>query len=830
MGFFKSKSRRIVSALIISAAFVTASTAFAATGAGTEVYHKIVDLGNGLTYNNVVSENGNGRQESNFAELKPGTVKPVVIADDTIYGGLTIDKTTEFAEGLGHRILGGINTDFFSRQTGVPMGIAVEDGVYKSSPEGCNSICFDKDGNAKIVQDTAVQISLENLGGANGQYKNAGQGVNLTHFNKMRVNSAGLYLFDEYFSTVSTRTSGNGWYVKFKILEGSMKTKGSVTLQVAEKLRSSYPLDIGKGYMVLSAGDASKLDADYDKFDVGDVVKLETDTWGNQTVADSAWATGCGDIIVDNGQVADSSGWDKDLAAINPRSAMGIKADGTLVFYTLDGRQPGYSTGLTMTELAEEMINRGCVQAVNLDGGGSTVLSMLLPGQDKAAVTNSPSDGQERRSSTFAFFATGEEPDGIAKNLYLKDNGAVVFSGSSFDGAFQATDKANKPAELPSDTAASVVSGPASFENGRFTAGQGTGYVEVALNSESTGASGKSSFLVTDKITDIDVKCGPLDVTSGEIRLKKGEKTVLTPSDIYYGKPVINDKASYNWSAAGQGGTVDGQGSVIAGNKTGTADITVSSGRVSNTVKLIVEGAFTDTTLHWGDQFIQDLADKNIVSGIGDGLFGPDNGIKRGDFMLMLYRAAGKPAVTGASSFSDVHSSDYYADAVAWAASNKIAAGDGIHFMPQDTLTREQAFAFVYRYISGKGGAKTPSLSVLDQFSDVNAMESYAKLPAAALVSSDIVSGADGKIDPKGQLTRAQMSRILDSTLVYLDSLPPLENQEAQNEEQGTKQDENQAEPSKEDQKGSPDQPSDGDKTQPEEGNSDGSQAGIVDD
>ena len=49
-----------------------------------------------------------------------------------------------------------------------------------------------------------------------------------------------------------------------------------------------------------------------------------------------------------------------------------MKEDGTLLVYAVDGRQSGYSSGLSQKDLAEEMIRRGCVWAVNLDGGGST--------------------------------------------------------------------------------------------------------------------------------------------------------------------------------------------------------------------------------------------------------------------------------------------------------------------------------------------------------------------------------------------------------------------------------------------------------------------------
>lgn len=62
-----------------------------------------------------------------------------------------------------------------------------------------------------------------------------------------------------------------------------------------------------------------------------------------------------------------------------------------MVFYAVDGRQSGYSAGLTQKDLADELLQQGCQWAVNLDGGGSTTLSVLLPGSSAPAVDNSPS-------------------------------------------------------------------------------------------------------------------------------------------------------------------------------------------------------------------------------------------------------------------------------------------------------------------------------------------------------------------------------------------------------------------------------------------------------
>lgn len=83
------------------------------------------------------------------------------------------------------------------------------------------------------------------------------------------------------------------------------------------------------------------------------------------------------------------SGFESDVPY--PRSAVGYTANHHLILFAVDGKRPAYSRGLTLPELAQEMLRLGCVAAMNLDGGGSTALVV------NGTVLNQPSDGVERR-------------------------------------------------------------------------------------------------------------------------------------------------------------------------------------------------------------------------------------------------------------------------------------------------------------------------------------------------------------------------------------------------------------------------------------------------
>lgn len=143
--------------------------------------------------------------------------------------------------------------------------------------------------------------------------------------------------------------------------------------------------------------------------------------------------------------------------------------------------------------------------------------------------------------------------------------------------------------------------------------------------------------------------------------------------------------------------------------------------------------------------------------------------MRRGDFILMLYNAAGKPEVTQACTFTDVSPDDYFYTALAWAQSRGLASGTGSgQFSPWNHITREQAFSLLYRFLPliGKSCPDAP-VSVLDAFPDKDKVAEYAKTATATLVSQGLVSGSSGAIDPKSTLTRAQMASLVYRVLEH---------------------------------------------------------------
>jgi hypothetical protein len=104
-------------------------------------------------------------------------------------------------------------------------------------------------------------------------------------------------------------------------------------------------------------------------------------------------STGSNTTLVHNGTPSDDVvfGDGPYYESVGPRSAVGRLADGRDVIVTLDGRQPGYSIGMTPFDFAQFLVSIGVVEAGNLDGGGSTTL--VAGGQ----LVNQPSDAEGER-------------------------------------------------------------------------------------------------------------------------------------------------------------------------------------------------------------------------------------------------------------------------------------------------------------------------------------------------------------------------------------------------------------------------------------------------
>lgn len=177
---------------------------------------------------------------------------------------------------------------------------------------------------------------------------------------------------------------------------------------------------------------------------------------------------------------------------------------------------------------------------------------------------------------------------------------------------------------------------------------------------------------------------------------------------------------------------------------------------------------FTDVkSSNWFYDAVKYAYAQGLMTGTSATKFAPNGTMNRAMIVTVLYRLEKSPAVTGASKFTDVPAGQWYSDAVAWAAANKIVNGyDETTFGPMNAVTREQMAAILFRYEQVKGLENVTLEENLNRFPDQNKISAYAIPALQWAVGQKIINGnADGTLDPTGTATRAQVAQIFTNLL-----------------------------------------------------------------
>lgn len=172
---------------------------------------------------------------------------------------------------------------------------------------------------------------------------------------------------------------------------------------------------------------------------------------------------------------------------------------------------------------------------------------------------------------------------------------------------------------------------------------------------------------------------------------------------------------------------------------------------------------FSDVRIaDWFYNDVKYVYEKGMMSGTAADVFAPNATTTRAMIVTILYRLEGSPAVTGTSAFVDVPAGQWYTDAVNWAAANQIVKGtSATTFAPNDSITREQMAAILYRYAQYKGYDVTKKAD-LSGYSDNSQVSAYAKDALAWANAAKLINGVTNTtLAPQGNATRAQVSAIL---------------------------------------------------------------------
>ena len=271
---------------------------------------------------------------------------------------------TQMASRYGTRIA--INASYFDT-SGWVIGVNKDRGQLMSVDATPRSAYIDNGQKRAFVQDVAYRgtICLPN-----------GQQLAIKGMNRERI-ADDVVLYNEYYAS-STKT--NQWGIELKL-------KGNRVIEISTKGNMS----IEPGTRIISAhGYANK--ALLSQLRVGDNINFQ-ENLGSSLAEQAKTLIGGGPLLLENGQVHVRTQEEHIAADIArgraPRTAIGLKKDGTVLLLVVDGRS-NLSKGLTLEELAIYFLRLGARDALNLDGGGSSI--MVIDGQ----AVNHPSDGRER--------------------------------------------------------------------------------------------------------------------------------------------------------------------------------------------------------------------------------------------------------------------------------------------------------------------------------------------------------------------------------------------------------------------------------------------------
>ncbi len=741
-----------VAALVLVLALVLGTSALGAV-LGEPIHGWETGLATGVRLAGGVYWTSADYRAENYITYTPnGSVVPVVAYGSKVCGVGSFASMAASLTQQGYRVIGGINGDYYNTGTAQPLGLVVSEGRLLSSDGGHWALGFRSDGSAFIGRPNMdMQVVIN------------GVPYEITQFNKVRDNR-GFALFSEDFAA-TTKNSLPGWDVILTLDAGALTMNCDLTFTVDWVRESEGALDLPAGKYVLS------LQKGVDSWWSDAVLSLEPGDKVEISIhSDSIWdeaAYGIGSLykLVTNGQVV--AGLEAGAA---PRTAVGIKADGSLVFYTVDGRQPGYSVGASMTQVAKRLIELGCVEACIMDGGGSTSLNAMYIGDSSLSQVNKPSGGYQRSVANYIMLVAPDTTPQLASQLAIYPVDTVALAGTAIQYTVRAADRNGLPAALPGSLHYSVTPGLGSISaDGQLTAsGAGSGTVTVS----SAGlTSGTASLTVVEEPDQIWVY-RQNGVELAQLVIERGETVDLAAKAMYRHLNLVSDDTCFTWRVVGSIGSVDEDGTFTAANRKGSGSIIVSAGGCSATIPVFVtetdpswSNPFQDVSMaDWYYEAVRYVQRHGLLTGVTADSFCPDMPITRGMLMTVLGRlyeySGGTVPDVDCTAFADVAPGSYYAKYIQWANQAGIAQGTGQGFSPDAPATREQVCTFLVRYMQYIG--KTPAAQYSSLFSDHASISDYAVEAVYILTEAGAIQGVGGnQVNPQGLASRSQVAAIL---------------------------------------------------------------------
>ncbi len=738
--------KRSTCAFLVASTALT-SSAFAAT-LGSEIDGYDVEVRGGVDLIQNTYWTGSDYRSENYIEYSPNSqIYPVVVYGSklTNYGSFA-DMATLLNE-QGMYVVGGINGGYFNTWDYQPLGLVISNGELISSDGGMVAVGFKSDGSA-VIGKPSMTINA-NIGG---------ETYTIEGINKDR--GAGYMLYSSEYAHV-TKNTKDGTDVILTLPEDEyIKMNGEFEFTVEEVIKNEDGAqEIPEGKYVLS------LPMTADEWHQNGINSLEAgDTLTVTIGSDEAWNEveyGLGTIyhLLSDGNIVG------DFEVGNaPRTAVGVKEDGTVIFYTIDGRKSGHSVGTNMQGVAERLLELGCTDAILMDGGGSTAMNMVHPGDASLSLINVPSDGKQRSVTDYIMLVSTVEPSGMTDKLVLSPYDANMLVGAELELTVKAQDATGFKSQIPTDLDFSVENDLGTVEDGVFTAEMaGSGKIFVGSDDLNEGEMNVDIIETPDYMAVMKENGS----TISSLKLDSGDTVDLTAYSSHNYLSLIDSDLCYTWEVTGDIGTIDENGFFTASEEFAEGTIEVSAGEKTISIPVSVSyplGVYEDVSEDdWYYESVKIVGEMEILNGVTNTIFAPHENMTRAMFVTVLHRMEGMPESDNILTFEDVEPDMWYTEAVKWANEKGLVMGyDEKTFGINDLINREQMATLLLRYATFKG--ETLDLDEdLSIFSDYEEISEYAVDSVKWAVGLGLMNGmTEDTFEPFGTAIRAQTAVILD--------------------------------------------------------------------
>ena len=548
-----------------------------ASGLGTIKYTYSRTILKDMEYTYVESNNGNP-QRAYVLTYNPKTtgVDAKAVFGEEYFGGDKISHNVSLAKAKGYEVIAGVNASPFDTSNGVTVGTTIADGRVVVTSNGPLATAYD---NFAILKDGSAYIGHPNFGLSFNV--NGGSDNTITYLNRQKKTADNyVYLISKDFAS-DTKTLAESCEAVLNITSGDLYVNSTIVCSVASVNENSTRTKLSDNQLVLVGPSKAALA----NIKVGDTVNIkikDNDSafdWSKVSQSISGFYQILGTNSYTGKDCKQNLATMSDRNDRHPRTTLGYKANGEVVIYVADGRQTGLAIGMTDTECAEYMESLGCVAAIRMDGGGSSNLSLRLPGDDFVTTVNNPSDGEERSDAdAFLFVLKADYNTNVDDSLLLHayPNDIKLLENTVTDITVKATDANYNKKATPQYTMVANNNVGEIIEGNKFKArsGAGSGSIKIQSGSVSTSVNVSVSNNVDELYPSIN-----------NLALSPNEKVSLGVKAYYQSNLLVCSNDAFTWTCDENIGTVDNSGIFTATpNASQSGYITISYKNLSTKI------------------------------------------------------------------------------------------------------------------------------------------------------------------------------------------------------------------------------------------------------